>query len=184
MFYKLFTKLPSEIIFYSNILIKDVECKHIAQNTPKKFAKIFEEKSSLVNYAYCFMSLKNNYNVIDNQKYVLCMANSPNFRPAKYIIDKTGRIWADNTHTSLSILLRNGINAPIKSANYYFVDLRKGNVIFQPAHLPILSDDAYKKIINNSLKLQQRLDNGWRPTLLSYTIGDLFFEDNYDNILK
>lgn len=184
MFYKLFTKLSPEIIAYSNLLIKDAESKHIAQNTPKKYAKIYEQKSILVNYDYCFMSLKDNYNILDNQQYVLRMSKSPNFRPAKYIIDKTGRIWADNTHTSLSILVRHGINATINSANYYFVDLRKGNMIFQPTHLPILSDDIYIEIINNSLKLQQRLDNGWRPLSLSYTIGDLFLQDNYDRLFK
>lgn len=179
MFYKIYTNLSSEIITYSNMLIKDTECKHIAINTPIKTAKIFQEKALMVNYEYCFMSLKNNYNIMDNQEYVRCMAKMPNFRPAKYIIDKSGRIWADNTHTSLSIMVRNGISAPIKSADYFFVDLRDNYFIFQPDHLPILSNKIYSNIILNALKLQQRIDNGWRPVFLSYTMENLYLYDNY-----
>lgn len=44
MFYKICTSLPSELITYSNMLIKDTECKHIAINTPKNTAKIFQKK--------------------------------------------------------------------------------------------------------------------------------------------
>lgn len=53
------------------MLLKDTECcKHIAINTPINTAKIFREKATIVNYEYCFMSLKNNYNIKDNYKYV------------------------------------------------------------------------------------------------------------------
>lgn len=182
MFYKINTKLPSEIIAYSNQLIKDTECKHIAINTPLSTAKIFQEKASIVHYEYCYMSLKDNYDINKNHEYVRFMSETPNFRPAKYIIDKSGRIWADNTHTSLSIMVRNGIFAPIKSADYFFVDLRNGNIIFQPNNLPILSNDIYSKIIFNALKLQQRIDKGWRPVSLSYTLENLYLYDNYNAI--
>lgn len=179
MFYKIYTNLPSEIITFGESLIKDAECKHIAISTPEQIASVFELKAAFVNYDYCYMSLKNNYNVKDNQKYVYRMADVPNFRPAKYIIDKTTRIWADNTHTSLSIMVRNGIAASINSSDFYFVDLREGNNIFQPSYLPILSDTAYFKIINNSLKLQKRIDEGWRPLSLSYTMERLYLDDHY-----
>lgn len=179
MFYKIYTNLSSEIITYGNLLIKDTECKHIAINTPVNTAKIFQQKASMVNYEYCFMSLKNNYDIMDNHEYVRRMAETPNFRPAKYIIDKSGRMWTDNTHTSLSIMVRNGISAPINSADYFFVDLRDENIIFQPQHLPILSETIYSKIIFNALKLQQRIDNGWRPVPLSYTMEELYLYDNY-----
>lgn len=138
----------------------------------------------MVNYEYCFMSLKNNYNIIENHEYVRSMSEMPDFRPAKYIIDKNKRIWADNTHTSLSIMVRNGISAPIKSADYYFVDLRDENIIYQPHYLPILSNEIYSKIILNALKLQQRIDNGWRPVSLSYTMENLYLYDNYGVLQK
>lgn len=184
MFYKIYTNLSSEIVTYSNKLIKDTECKHIAINTPINIANIFQEKAAMVNYEYCFMSLKNNYNVKDNHEYVLSMAKAPNFRPAKYVIDKSGRIWADNTHTSLSIMVRDGFFTPIKSADYFFVDLRVENIIFQPQHLPILSNKIYSQIIFNALKLQQRIDNGWRPISLSYTLENLYLYDNYNDLKK
>lgn len=116
---------------------------------------------------------------MDNHEYVRRMAETPNFRPAKYIIDKSGRMWTDNTHTSLSIMVRNRISAPINSADYFFVDLRDENIILQPQHLPILSETIYSKIIFNALKLQQRIDNGWRPVPLSYTMEELYLYDNY-----
>ena len=182
MIYQVYTNLTSELNELSETSIKDTQCKHIAINTPSQIAQIFEEKAKLVNYEYCYMSIKTNYNIIDNQNYVYKMAIISNFRPAKYIIDRTGRIWADNTHTSLSILVRHGIMATIKTADFYFVDLRYGNNIFQPSHLPKLSEESYYKIIANSLKLQKRLDSGWRPAPLSYTIQDLYLNDNYDII--
>lgn len=184
MFYKIYTNLSSEIIAYSNKLIKDTECKHIAINTPINIANIYQEKASMVNYEYCFMSLKNNYNIKDNREYVRSMAKIPNFRPAKYVIDKNGRIWADNTHTSLSIMVRNGFLASIKSADFFFVDLRDKNIIFQPQHLPILSNEIYFQIVFNALKLQQRIDNGWRPVSLSYTLENLYLYDNYYDLKK
>lgn len=183
MFYKIYTNLSSEIITYSKLLIKDTECKHIAINTPVNTAKIFQERASIVNYEYCFMSLKSNYNINDNHKYVQHMVETPNFRPAKYVIDKNGRIWTDNTHTSLSIMVRNGIFASINSADYFFIDLREENIIFQPNYLPILPNEIYSKIIFNALKIQQRIDNGWRPISLSYTLENLYLYDNY-NILR
>lgn len=180
MTYQIYTHPTLEIVKLSKTLIKNVECKHIELNTPLPIAKIFEQKSTSVNYPFCYMSLKDNYNIIENQNYVRNMANIPNFRPAKYIIDKNGRIWADNTHTSLSIMIRNGFFAPINSADYYFVDLRKGITIFQPSHLPILNEAIYNKIVINSLKLQKRLNEGWRPLSLSYTLENLYLTDKYN----
>lgn len=172
---KIYTKLPLEIRLFGELLIKDTESKHIAINTPLQMAQLFEQNAKQVNYPFCYMSMKNNYSITANKKYVQTMANSPNFRPAKYIIDKAGRVWTDNTHTSLSIMLRNGITASINSAHFYFVDLREEIVIFQPEYLPVLSNEIYRKIINNSLKLQKKNRQWLASVIIILYNGEFIF---------
>lgn len=176
--------ISNNLLEYSRIInykIGSSECKHIAINTPRDIAITFELLSAKVNYDYCYMSQGNDYSVENNKQYVYKMSLSESIRPAKYVITKDGRVWADNTHTSLSALLKFGEDARILDSDFYIIDLRNNITILNPP--ATFTPSICQIVIDNALKIQHRIDRGWRPVSLNYTIRDLFFYDNYQDFI-
>lgn len=177
MNYDFIDYIPNEYNDIINIKIKDTECKHISINASSKQKNDFEALSNMVGYNYCYMSQGDNFNVENDKRYVLEMAKLPRLRPAKFVITKDNRVWADNTHTSIAIILQKGFEARIRDANYYLVDLRPS--IIKIINPPRLTRFVYKKIIENAQNIQDRLNLGWRPINCCYTIGDLIIQNKY-----
>lgn len=179
--YEVYKNNLPEYYEIENTKIIDVQSKHISLNTPNEISKTFEDLSKKVNYKFCYMSVGNNFSTKYDRDYVKHIAKQYVIRPAKFVVSKDGRIWADNTHTSLALIIKLGINVKICNCPYYIVDFRNNIRVINTKVLPAKKEIIDKTVIN-ALKIQNRINKGWRPPKYSYTIGDLFFQGEYFSI--
>lgn len=74
-----------------------------------------------------------------------------------------------------------GPEVKIGAVPHYFVDLREPlTVVNRPT---TLMEQALEKAIDNALEIQRRLDTGWRPSQLSFTILELYQLGGYSNVV-
>ena len=172
--YEVYKNNLPEYYEMENAKIIDTQSKHISPNTPKGISKVFEDLSKKVNYKFCYMSVGYNFSIEYDRDYVKHIANQHVIRPVKFVVTKDGRIWADNTHTSLALIIKLGTKIKICDCPYYIVDFRKNIRVINTKVLPD-KKEIIEKVVLNALKIQNRINEGWRPSKYSYTIGDLFF---------
>lgn len=172
-------------ITISNYLCKrivDVESKHVADF--RNSTKIFFEKSEAVGYPNTILgfhrnaSIKNEYYRIQNMSHSMCN------RAVRFVISRDGRIWSDNTHWTLAYLLEKGLEILVLNIPMYIIDFRESYpVIYDMEGMVFDSIYDIKCAIASARRIQERLDLGWRPSELSYTIKQLH-QDMIDKINK
>jgi len=162
----------------STHFVCDAESKHIALATPASMAIELKKLADVVGYKYCFMSDGDNFDPKFVVKSIYRMYESGFNRPVKYILTSDGRIWSDNTHTSILYAFKYGFDVKIFETDYYIVDVRKTcPVIFLGSQS--ISEKHFIPIIKNALAVETRVRLGWRPRDVRYTIGDLCLYDCY-----
>lgn len=134
------------------------------------YKNIFEY-SGLVGYPntilgiYRNASIENEYFRIQNMSYSVCS------RAVCFVISNDGRIWSDNTHWTLAYILQKGTDVLIKDIPMYIIDFREACPIICDKN-GVVFDSIYdiKYAITSAKRIQKRLNLGWRPSELSYTI--------------
>ena len=171
---------PITIADYLCKRIEDVESKHVADFTDR--TKVFFEKSDLVGYPNTILgihrntSIKNEYYRIQNMRHSLCN------RAVRFVISRDGRIWSDNTHWTLAYLFEKGAETLVSDIPMYIIDFRESYpVIYDMEGMVFDSIYDIKCAIASAKRIQERLDLGWRPSGLSYTIKQLH-QDILDKI--
>ena len=164
--------IETEFSWISKIKIKNVQSKHIASindNTTD-----IHELSQKVDYKNSIIGSHRQTILEDERQRILNMMKSSCLRAARFVVSKDERIWSDNTHWSISYILRYGNSATIGDIPSYFIDFRnsipivinKNNVVFD-------SSASIKSAIACAKRIQDRIDDGWRPIDISFTIEDL-----------
>ena len=182
MKYYIINGVPKEYNYVTETLISHTESKHIALATPQQIASEFEKRSAAVNYKYCYMSNQGDFNAFAVAKYIYAMHTSDFNRPAKYVLTSDGKIWADNTHTSILHLYKFKEDVKIKQTLFYIVDTRSEypQIILEAKNInPI----HYPAIAKNALALENRIKLGWRPRSICYTLKNLCDYDHYLEML-
>lgn len=166
---------PIDIITYMDILLIDTESKHVTSKNDE--TSIFFELSEKVGYNNTILGIHRT-SIIENEYFrIKNMSNSSCLRAVRFVITKDGRIWSDNTHWTLAYIYKYGIRAKISDIPFYITDFR--------SNLPTLYDcegvvfdsisDIQKAIIA-AKTIQARLDLGWRPINISYSINQLYLD--------
>lgn len=177
---------PLEILSYRDVLLINTESKHVAFKNDA--TNIFFELSEQVGYENTILGIhrtpiiKNEYMRIKN------MSQSPCLRAIRFVITKDSNVWSDNTHWTLAYIYKYGMNTRIADIPSYIVDFRnKSPVIYDCEGVVFDSLSDIKKAIVAAKSIQERLDLGWRPQNVSYTIGQLYFDmekiEKEENIL-
>jgi len=163
----------NDISQFLSMNIRDAQSKHIArldENT-----KTLHALSKKVFYEYdVFGSHRKHTTLEDERQRIANMMECDCQRAARFVICRDGRIWADNTHWTIAYILRYGPHTVMNDIPSYLIDFRmeipyvinKGNVVFD-------STASIKSAIACAKRIQDRVDIGWRPMSLSYTIQDL-----------
>lgn len=166
---------PWDIISYMDILLVDTESKHVALKN--EATSVFFELSEQVEYNNTILGIhrtpiiKNEYLRIKN------MSNSSCLRAVRFVITKDNHIWSDNTHWTLAYIYKYGLEAKISDVPFYIVDFReKSPIIYDCEGVVFDSISDIKNAILAARSIQERLDLGWRPEAITYTIGQLFLD--------
>lgn len=112
------------------------------------------------------------------------MSHSLCHRAVRFVISKDDRLWSDNTHWTLAYILEKGVDALVLDVPMYIVDFRESYPVIYDKD-GVVFDSIYdiKCAIASAKRIQERLDLGWRPPELSYTIKQLY-KDILDIINK
>lgn len=164
---------PIDIFSYMDTFLVNTESKHVA--TKNKATNIFFELSEQVKYNNTILGIhrtpiiKNEYWRIKN------MSNSTCLRAVRFVITKDNHIWSDNTHWTLAYIYKYGIETRISDIPLYIIDFRNEiPAIYDCEGVVFDSLSDIRKAIAAARTIQERLDLGWRPEEISYTIGQLY----------
>lgn len=157
----------------------DLQCKHVVSDIKRNELTKLAKK---VGYKWSVLGSHRNTTINDEIKRIKAMECGEVLRPIRIVVDKSGRFWADNTHWTIAYVLRYGINTKVCDVPCYVVDLEKKTIwSYRDSIYPITNDNLVN-ITENSLEIQHRLDNGWRPLNISYTIEALINDLNLINV--
>lgn len=157
-----------------DLKLVETESKHIVY---PNLHKDIVDLSYKVQYKYFIIgSHHKNFKIVSEIERINNMKNALCKRPARFVISRDGRVWADNTHWTLSFILNNQ-SACIKDVPSYVIDFRnKIPSIIDINHSVYDSLSCILNAIECAYAIQDRLDNGWRPISIKFSINDLFNE--------
>lgn len=175
---------PDSFIYsgYQKLLVRSSQSKHIPANLKGQRSDLFNSLANKVGYQCSRIGTRPGGLTLTQEEdvaIVQTIAKSQKIRPVKFCITKDKKIWADNTHNVLAALLLYGENVVIKNIPHFIVDLRgRHPVVFNCPDSLINPNLGIS--INAALYIQEKLDNGWRPENISFTIGELFEFGGYN----
>lgn len=163
---------PITITNYLCKKIEDAESKHVADFRYE--TKIFFERSDLVGYPNTILGIHRNARIKNEYFRIQNMSSSLCTRAIRLVISRDGRLWSDNTHWTLAYILKKGVDTLVLDIPMYIVDFRESYPIIYDKE-GVVFDSIYdiKCAIASAKRIQERLDLGWRPSELSYTIKQL-----------
>lgn len=164
---------PLEIFSYRDVLLINTESKHVAYKNDA--TNIFFELSEQVEYANTILGIHRTSIIKNEYMRIKNMSQSPCLRAIRFVVTKDNKIWSDNTHWTLAYIYKYGMETRITDIPLYIVDFRnKIPVIYDCEGVVFDSLSDIKKAIVAAKSIQERLDLGWRPKNISYTIGQLY----------
>jgi len=168
-------KLEKENQNYSDIFnykLINTHSKHIA-NIDEATQK-WHDLSKQVGYDMDVIGSHRQTTLEDERRRIQNMKNSSCLRAARFVVSLDGRIWADNTHWTIAYILKYGNMTTIKDIPSYIVDFRNNTPIVVEQK-NVLFDSTYciKSAIACAKRIQDRLNKGWRPMNMPFTIDDL-----------
>lgn len=158
---------------FGEVKLVELQAKHLPSDATSPKLEILRERSRAVGYKHSEMGNHQQLSPELDRFYVQSLSRLVGFRPIKIVVDQDCRLWADNTHWTLAALLRFGREASTKDVPYYLVDMRTDSpiIVNRPSTLIGRSRSV---AMENAKRIIQRLESGWRPTILSFTIGELY----------
>lgn len=106
------------------LYLKDLECKHIADDSPKN--KIWLELAKKVGYEWAIFGshrkmqeeMRLNFEI----NRIIEMSRSQTVRPIRIVKTSNNKYFVDNTHWSLAMLMSKGKNVKLTEVPFYVVD--------------------------------------------------------------
>jgi hypothetical protein len=163
----------------SKELLADVASKHCAAGVDSTMIRQLRLLAENVDYEFAIIGADAHRGPHEDRSYVAAMATSFEIRPIKIVVTSCGRIWTDNTHWTLAALRKYGRSCTVGEVAHYVVQFGEcgARLITRPI---TMDESAARESLRLAGNIQQRLDLGWRPPSISYTIGDLFEDGRYD----
>jgi hypothetical protein len=163
-----------EIAHIQNIRLKNLECKHLAEIiTPQhnRLKTLAEE----AGHKHFLLGSHRNSDIEEEKEIIRKMAEDKDFkRSIRIVITSDGLIWSDNTHTTLAYMKRYGLTVDLGRVPFYVVNLiEKIPEIISVDNRVSDSLKDIKNAISSAKRLEERIQVGYRPDNLSFTIEDL-----------
>lgn len=153
--------------------ISELECKHILyKNTD---TKLFVNLAEKVDYKWVVFGshreLKKEKRVQFEINRINEMAKSTTSRAVRIVKTSNGKYFVDNTHWVLAYLKRYGENTKLKDIPFYLVDFYHTVPIIVDVNSSVIkNDEDMKNAVNAAGDVEERIEQGWRPNEIKYTI--------------
>lgn len=172
--------LPQSINeLFSDNNLADTHSKHVPKGIGTPHISRLKQLASRVGYRYCDLGHHQRLEPEQDRIYVSSMARMRDMRPVKLVLTRCGRLWCDNTHWGLAAMARWGTDVRVDHIPFYLIDLRDSIPVIVRRPLGLMGR-GLALAISNARSIQLRLDRGWRPTDIRFTMGDLFDLGGYD----
>jgi len=163
---------------YDSVLktrLNDAEVKHIARVDKSNHHLL--DLAQKVGYQWALLGARKEFSIEEARERVEGMSKSWIERPIKIVLTKDGRIWADNTHWTMSYVKKYGDYVKIGDVPFYIVDLRKKVPIIVSHNDSVKqSEEDITATITAAKEINKKLSLGWRPEGISYKVSDLIKE--------
>ncbi len=169
------------------LYLKDLECKHIADDSPKN--KIWLELAKKVGYEWAIFGshrkmqeeMRLNFEI----NRIIEMSRSQTIRPIRIVKTSNNKYFVDNTHWSLAMLMSKGKNVKLTEVPFYVVDFTHENPKLVDVKNSVIDNEKNKlNAINSAYDIEKRIRLGWRPQKYTYLLENLYNELNLDKYLK
>lgn len=164
----------------------DLECKHILFKSNEN--KLFVELAEIVDYKWVVFGSHRGLDEKDRMQFEINrinnMSKSTFSRAVRIVKTSNGKYFVDNTHWALAYLKRLGNNVKLKDIPFYLVDFcHETPQIVDVNETVIKNDEDIKNAVNAAGDVEERIENGWRPNNIVYTLEQFdrevkIYEDN------
>ena len=151
--------------------LKDLETKYMAKITQK--TKPLVELGQKFERPNVIFGAHKDKSIFDEQDTVISLANGKNNVPVKIFIFPNKRIFVGNTKWALAYLKRFGDDVKVKQIPFFIVDLSREEPVVCDYKGSVYSQSNIAKSVEEAKKLNDRLQNGWRPYENRHTLGML-----------
>jgi hypothetical protein len=159
--------------------LADTHSKHVPKGIDTPPISRLKQLATEVGYHYCDLGHHQRLDPEQDRTYVSSMARMRDMRPTKLVLTRCGRLWCDNTHWGLAAMARWGTDVKVDRIPFYLVDLRGSSPLIIRRPLGLMGR-GLELAVSNARAIQLRLDKGWRPIDIRFTLGDLFDLGGYD----
>lgn len=156
----------------ANTLLKTVESKFVASVNEK--TKRFVMLSKKFDKPFVVFGEHKDYTPLQEQEEITQLSWQQSLVPIKLVLVPDGRLFTLNTHRSLAYLMRFGQNVRMQQIPYLFFDfsnIEKPNLV--DVNGSVASQKNLETLFASATRLADRVQNGWRPKNMSYTLADL-----------
>lgn len=161
----------------TTIRLLDLHCKHIMNmnNHNKDIYDAAEKAFNAQGVRNRVIWGVNRNGTIESETAIIKKMVADNFdRPVRIFIDQFERVWADNTHSVISWIIRRGFNCTLNDIPFYMVDLRED--IPRIISVNATVHDSVKDIqmaIGCAYRIKDLIKLGYRSYDLNWSINDL-----------
>ena len=172
----------------SNLKLSELECKHILLKTED--TKIFVDLAEKVDYKWVVFGSHRGLDEKDRVQFEINRINemikSTTSRAVRIVRTSNDKYFADNTHWILAYLKRIGDNAKLSDIPFYLVDFcHEKPIIVDVKNSVIKNHEDMKNAVNAAGDVEERIEYGWRPNGISYTIKQFEEEiSQYEEFIK
>ncbi len=175
-------ELPS---YFYGLRLGTLECKHVVSRLNSDIYKA----SLLVGYKWVVLGSHRSGSLLSEEQVIAGMAQDGSFnRPVRLVWASDGRLWVDNTHTSLAYMRRYGVSCRLWQVPFYVVDTRGHVLVVYQVRGAVDTrlDSNVQALCAASMDVQQRVLRSVRPTRLKWSLFDLAceFENVYTEISR
>lgn len=165
----------------ANRPLASIEAKHCAPGVDSPISLRLRRLASDVAYPFADIGADMRRPLDADRRYVQAMIKAMRIRPLKIVMTPCGRLWTDNTHWTLAALYKYGRSCALGETPHYLVrlDSNRSSMFNQPSSM---GEEARREALHLAGNIQRRLEVGWRPLAVSYTVGELFEDGRYDTI--
>lgn len=162
-----------------DLKLLDLECKHVAYDCDEY--KWYSEQSKKIGYIYYLFGKNNceqeNLRIKKQIDRINLYKDIELDRPIKIVISKDGKIWADNTHWTISYILKYGRNVVLKQVPFYIVDFRYNIARLISVNNSVLkSKTDRERTVEKAWYIVDRQENNWRIDKRKISIKNLMVQ--------
>lgn len=149
-----------------------LECKHVVPTASNHILDL----SRKVGYEWVVFGSHRDGSLKSEDAIIRTMALDPSFnRPIRIVRTSDGRLWADNTHSTMAYMTRYGLDTILGEVPFYLVDFTETvPLVLSVSGSVHCNTSNIMEAVSCAKDVDNRVISGVRPSGVSWTVLDLY----------